>query len=154
ERKIPMKTVLLALVLVATAAIAQAQIKPETQLKLRKSAYSLMGYSFGVLDAMAEGKRPYSKEDAVRFADLLQQVSTVPKGMFGEGTDKAGETRAKPEIWTHRADFDTKMSKMIDEVANLVQVARSGDQAALKRAVHETDNACNACHDEYRTKRQ
>ena len=149
-----MKTVLLALALVATAAIAQAQIKPETQVKLRKSAYSLMNYSFGALDAMAEGKRPYSKDDAVRFADLLQQVSTVPKTMFGEGTDKAGETCAKPEIWTHRADFDTKMNKMIDEVANLAQVARSGDQAALKRAVHETDNACNACHDEYRTKRQ
>ena len=150
-----MKSLVLALALATASAAAQAQqLKPETQLKLRKSAYSLMGYSFAMLDAMAEGKRPYSKEDAARFADLLQQVSTVPKAMFGEGTDKAGETRAKPEIWSHRADFDSKMNKMIDEVAKLGQVARSGDQAALKKAVHETDDACNACHDEYRVKRK
>ena len=147
---------LVALALVAGAfATAQAQqIKPENQLKLRKSAYSLMGYSFGALEAMAEGKRPYSKDEAVRYADLLQQVSTVPKGMFGEGTDKVGETRAKPEIWSHREDFDAKMTKMIDEVAKLAQAARNGDQAALKKAVHETDNACEACHDEYRVKRR
>ena len=150
-----MKRTLLALALAAgLAAVAQAQIKPENQLKLRKAAYQLMNYSFDTLEAMAEGKRPYSKEDAVRYADLLAQVSTVPKGMFGEGTDKVGETRAKPEIWTHRADFDAKMSKMVEEVAKLPQVARGGDEAALRKAVHDVDNACTACHDEYRTKRK
>ena len=152
-----MKTSTIVALALAAGAIATAgaqQIKPENQLKLRKSAYSLMGYSFGALDAMAEGKRPYSRDEAVRYADLLQQVSTVPKSMFGEGTDKVGETRAKPEIWSHRADFDSKMNKMVDEVAKLAQVAKSGDQAALKTAVSETDHACNACHDEYRAKRQ
>jgi cytochrome c556 len=151
-----MKTrILFALALVACAAAAQAQQpKPEDQLKLRKAAYSLMGYSFARLGAMAEGKRPYSKEDAVRYADLLAQVATVPKAMFGEGTDKVGETRAKPEIWTHRADFDTKMNKMVDEVARLQQVANGGDEAAFKKAVKETDDACTACHDEYRVKRR
>ena len=150
-----MKRVLLALAFAAgIATVVHAQIKPENQLKLRKSAYSLMGYSFAPLAAMAEGKRPYSKDDAVRAADLLVQVSQVPKSMFGEGTDKVGETRAKPEIWTHRADFDTKMNKMVEEVARLPQIARSGDEAALKKAVHDVDNACNACHDEYRVKRQ
>jgi cytochrome c556 len=150
-----MKRPLLALALCAgIAAVAQAQIKPENQLKLRKSAYALMGYSFAPLAAMAEGKRPYSKEDAIRSADLLAQVATVPRSMFGEGTDKVGETRAKPEIWTHRADFDAKMNKMVEEVGKLPQVARGGDEAALKKAVHDVDDACNACHDEYRVKRQ
>lgn len=150
-----MKRVLLVLALGAGIATAvHAQIKPENQLKLRKSAYALMGYSFAPLEAMAEGKRPYSRDDAVRAADLLVQVSQVPKGMFGEGTDKVGETRAKPEIWTHRADFDAKMNKMVEEVAKLSQAARSGDEAQLKKAVHDVDNACNACHDQYRAKRQ
>ncbi len=148
------KTLLFALALAGAAVVAQAQIKPENQLKLRKAAYSLMGYSFAPLAAMAEGKRPYSREDAIRSADLLVQVAAVPKAMFGEGTDKVGETRAKPEIWTHRADFDAKMNKMVEEVTKLPQVARNGDEAALKKAVHDIDDACNACHDEYRTKRQ
>ena len=135
-----------------TTADAQAP-KPDVQIKLRKAAYSLMGYSFGGLAGMAEGKRPYSKDEATRLADLLAQVSTVPRLFFGEGTDQAGETRAKPEIWTHRADFDAKMDKMVTEAAKLPQVARTDDEAALKRAVTEIDDACDSCHKEYRVKR-
>ena len=129
------------------------QPKPEDQLKLRKAAYSLMNYSLGTLDAMVEGKRPFVKDDAIRYADLLAQLSTVPKGFFGEGSDK-GETRAKPEVWTNRADFDTKMDKMTKETARLPQVARTGDAAALKKAIHDVDEACTACHEDYRVKRK
>lgn len=140
-------------VLGVTALAVQAQsIKPETQLKLRKSAYALMGYSFGSIGAMAEGKRPYNKDEAVRLSDLLVQVSMVPRNFFGEGTDK-GETRAKPEIWTHRADFDAKMDKMVTEVAKLPAIARSGDEGALKSQVKVIDDACGSCHDDFRVKR-
>jgi cytochrome c556 len=149
------QTIFVLAIAAGAAFTAQAQQpKPEDQLKLRKAAYLLMNYSFGGLAGMAEGKRPYVKEDAIRFADLLAQVSTVPKGFFGEGTDKVGETRAKPEIWTHRADFDAKMDKMVSEAARVPQIARSGDEGALKKAVQEIDNACNACHDDYRVKRR
>ncbi|MFZ3322839.1 MAG: cytochrome c [Usitatibacter sp.] len=144
--------ILLAASAVTTMAVAQS-LKPETQLKLRKAAYAMMGYSFGSLAQMAEGKRPYSKDDAIRYADLLVQVSTVPKLFFGEGTDK-GETRAKPEIWTHRKDFDAKMDSMVNEVAKLPEVARTGDLEALKAAVKKADDACDACHTDYRVKQR
>lgn len=152
----PMKrslTAAAAFTLAAFAAHAQAP-KPEDQIKLRKAAYDMIGYSFGGINAMAEGKRPYSKEEATRLADLLVQVSMVPRLFFGEGTDK-GEpaTRAKPEIWTHRADFDSKMDKMVAEAAKLPAIARSGDEAALKRQAKAVGEACGACHDDYRVKR-
>lgn len=134
---------------------AEAQTpKPEDQLKLRKAAYSLMNYSFGNVSAMAEGKRPFNKEEATRNAELLATLATVPKGFFGEGTDKVGETRAKPEIWTNRADFDAKMEKMVTEAGKLAQATRSGDMAAIRKAVHDVDSACSACHDDYRVKRR
>ena len=136
----------------ATGVHAQAP-KPEDQIKLRKAAYSLMGYTFGSLDAMASGKRAFNREEAARNADLLARLATIPKGFFGEGSDK-GETRAKPEIWTSRADFDAKMDKMVQETAKLSQVARSADAAALKKAVQDVDSSCSGCHDDYRTKRR
>jgi cytochrome c556 len=135
------------------AAEAQAP-KPEDQLKLRKAAYNLMNYSLGSIDAMVEGKRPFNKDEALRNAELLAQLATVPRGFFGEGTDKAGETRAKPEVWTNRADFDAKMDKMITETGKLHQVAKSGDAAAIKKAVADVDKACSSCHDDYRVKRR
>ena len=144
--------VLAAVLATMTAAVAQTP-KPEDQLKLRKAAYTLMGYTFGSLDAMAGGKRAFNKDEAVRNAELLAQLATIPKGFFGEGSDK-GETRARPEVWTNRTDFDAKMDKMVQETAKLSQAARSADLAALKKAVQDVDSSCTACHDDYRVKRR
>ena len=141
-----------AVVAIAFAAEAQAP-KAEDQIRLRKAAYSLMGYTFGGLDAMAAGKRPFNAQEAARNAELLEKLATIPKQFFGEGSDK-GETRAKPEIWARRADFDAKMDKMVQETAKLAQVARGADAAALKKAVQDVDRACSGCHDDYRTKRR
>jgi cytochrome c556 len=148
------KSCLLAVAAAAVSLVAAAQqVKPETQVKLRTSAYSLMNYNLSILDGMASGKRTLDKEEAVRAAEMLALLSTVPKNFFGEGT--GGEpTRAKPEIWTHRTDFDAKMDKMIAEAQKLPAAARTGDAGALKKAVHDVDTACGACHDDYRTKRR
>ena len=138
--------------LAATLAHAQERaLKPESQVKLRKSAYALMNYNFSTLDAMAEGKRPYDKDAAGKAADWVANLSDVPGHFFGEGTDKVGETRAKPEIWQKRADFDAKMDKMVAEAKKLPQAART-DLASLKKAVESTGNACGSCHDDYRRK--
>ena len=138
-----------AAILVATAAHAQ-QVKPENQIKYRKAAYTLMNLNFGSLAAMAEEKKPFNKDEAMRNADFVAMLSTVPKAYFGEGTDK--DTKAKPEIWTHRADFDSKMDHMAAEAQKLPAVVRSGDMAAFRKQVDEVGSACKACHDDYRMK--
>ena len=143
-------TVLVTAVLLASTAFAQ-QPKPESQIKLRKAAYDLLNYNFDSLDNMVRNKKPYNKEEAIRNADFVAMLAPVPRTFFGEGTDQ-GETRAKPEIWSHRADFDAKMDKMNEEAAKLPQVVRGGDLAALRRQVEETEKACKACHDDYRKK--
>ena len=136
----------------ATALLAQAQqVKPEDHIKYRKAAYDIMALHFGSLAAMAQDKKPYNKEEAIRDADFVALVATEPRLHFVEGTDK-GETKAKPEIWQKRADFDQKMDKMVSETGKLPQVARNGDLSALKKAVADTGGACKACHDEYRAK--
>lgn len=139
------------LLLAATAVSVQAQqLKPEDQIKQRKSGYAVMGHNFGSLGAMAQEKKPYSKDEAVRNAELVSVLADYPKSFFGPGTDK-GETKARAEIWKNRADFDDKMEKMIAEARKLPQAAR-GDLASLKKAVGDTGAACKACHDDYRAK--
>ena len=134
----------------ATAFVATAQVKPEDHIKQRKSAYAVLGYNFANLGAMAQEKKPYNKEDAARSADLVAALADYPKGHFAEGTDK-GETKARPEIWQKRSDFDSKMDKMITEAKKLPQAART-DLPALKKAVADAGGACKACHDDYRNK--
>ena len=142
-----------ALIVAATAALAASAqpVKPEKQIELRQSAYTLMGYNFGSLGAMAQDKKPYNKDEAARNADFVAMLADVPREFFGDGTDKGHNTRAKPEIWQKRSDFDSKMDKMIQEAKKLPAAARI-DLAALKKAVGDTASACKACHDDYRAK--
>jgi cytochrome c556 len=145
------KSAIAALVMAATALPALAQhMKPEDQIKYRRAAYDLLGLNFGSLSAMAQNKKPFDKEEAQGNADFAAMLATVPRHYFGEGTDK--NTKAKPEIWTHRADFDSKMDKMVTEVQKLPAVVRSGDMEAFRKQVSETGHACKSCHDDYRAK--
>jgi cytochrome c556 len=144
------KQAFVAAALLAAAFAADAQVKPEDQIKQRRSGYAVMGYNFANLGAMAQEKKPYNKEEAGRSADLVAALSDYMKVHFGEGTDK-GETKAKPEIWQKRADFDSKMDKMVVEAKKLPAAARA-DLPSLKAAVGEAGKACKACHDDYRAK--
>lgn len=141
--------VLSAAALLAAPAFAQV-MKPESQQKQRKAAYTIINNNFGSLWRMTNGKKPYDRDEAVRNADLVAALADYPKQFFGEGTDK-GETRAKPGIWQKRADFDDKMDRFVAEAKKLPQAAR-GDAATLKKAVADVEQACDACHDDYRAK--
>jgi cytochrome c556 len=147
-----MKSAAIAGMLLAATAMPAAtqQVKPENQVKYRKAAYTLMNLNFGSLDQMAQGKKPFNKSDAQRSADLVAILSPIPKDYFGEGTEK--DTRAKPEVWTKRADFDAKMDQMVAEAQKLPAAVRSGDMNAFRKQVAEVGNACDACHDDYRAK--
>ena len=147
------KSAIAALVLAAAAVpVLAQQMKAENQVKYRRAAYQLMNLNFSNLDAMATDKKPFNRDEAARNAEFVALLATVPKGFFGEGTDK--DTRAKPEIWKNRAYFDAKMDKMAGEAAKLPAIVKAGDMGAFKRQVHDLNEACKACHDEYRAKQQ
>ena len=145
------KSAIAALVLAAAAIpVVAQQMKAEDQIKYRKSAYALLGLNFGSLNAMATDKKPFNKDEAARNAEFVALLATVPKDYFGEGTDK--DTKARPEIWKNRPDFDAKMDKMRTEAGKLPAVVRTGDAGAFKKQVADIGAACKACHDDYRAK--
>src|SRR5690242_19794364 len=140
-----------AVALASAGVIAVAQTKPEDSIKYRRSAMYLVGANFGPLAAMAQGKRPYDKDAAIKHANIVAFVSKLPLEGFVPGTD-TGDTKAKPEIWLDIEDFKAKMDKMNQETAKLGQVAQSGDFEALKAQVGETGKACKSCHDKFKNK--
>jgi cytochrome c556 len=147
-----MKKTAVAVLFVAAAAVpvVAQEMKPENQIKYRRAAYQLMNLNFVSLENMAKDKKPFNPAQAQRNADLVAILSSIPKEYFGEGTDK--DTKAKPEIWTQRADFDAKMDKLVTEAGKLPVAVRAGDGAAFKKQVADVGAACKACHDDYRAK--
>lgn len=72
--------------------------------------------------------------------------------MFPPGSDHGHDTRALPAIWTDRAVFQQKAQGLIEAASKLETVAKSGDQAAFAAQVQVLENACDACHKEFRRK--
>lgn len=137
--------------LMVLAAPASAQFaKPEDAVKYRQSALSLMGTHLSRLGAMANGRVPFDAKVAAENAEVLATVSKLPWAAFGPGTDKVGNTKAKPEIWAEQAKFRDLADKMTGETTKLAAAAKTGNLDAIKAAFGATAGSCKACHDAYR----
>lgn len=139
--------------LVTLAAPASAQFaKPEDAIKYRQSAMFVMGQNFGRIGAMASGKAPFDAKLAADSAEVVAYMSRLPWPGFMPGTDKGGNTKAKPDIWTEQAKFKEKNEKLMAETPKLASAAKTGNLETLKTAFSATAEACKACHDDFRNK--
>lgn len=142
-----------AVTLVTLAAPASAQFaKAEDAIKYRQSALFVMGQHFGRLGAMANGKVPFDAKVAEDYAAIVADMSKLPWSGFVPGTDKGGNTKAKPEVWTEQAKFKENNEKLMVETAKLATAAKAGNLDALKTAFAATADTCKACHDHFRSK--
>ncbi len=139
--------------LAGAVAIGYAQdIKPDRAIKYRQGALNTMNWHFGMLGAMAKGDRPYNKDEAIKRASYVAEVSKLPWEGFIAGSDQGAPTRAKPEVWKEPAKFKELQEKLMVETAKLETVAKTGDEAAFKAQVGATGKACTNCHDDFRSK--
>ena len=133
------------------SAPASAQFaKAEDAIKYRQSALFVMGQHFGRLGAMANGRVPFDAKVAAENADIVADMAKLPWVGFGPGTDKGGNTKAKPEIWTEQAKFKEGHEKLVAETAKLAAAAKTGNLDTLKTAFAATAGSCKACHDSFR----
>jgi cytochrome c556 len=134
----------------ATALPAAAQFRnAEHAIKYRQSVMQLQAFHFGRISAMASGRMPFDAKVAAADAALLDTIDKLPFVAFLDGTDKGGNTRAKPEVWTERTKFDAAAAKLQEEVGKLNVAANTGSLDAIKAASGGVGQACKACHDNY-----
>lgn len=134
------------------AADAFAQAKPEDAILYRQGAFKVIGWNFGPMAAMVQGRIPYDKEGFAKRAANVAAVSAMPFEGFGPGTDAGAPTKAKPEVWSKADDFKAKMMKMNEETTKLAAIAKTGSLDDIKKQFGATGASCKACHDDYRNK--
>lgn len=140
--------------------IAMAQMKPEDAIRARQSIMRVMALNFGPLSAMAQGKVPFNKQVFTANALRLESVWAMnPAQYFLPGTDKpvpgseiAGFTKAKSEIWSEPEKFKQAQHNAGEAIMKLAQAARSGDEGAMKSAAGGVGKACKGCHDDFHAK--
>ena len=136
----------------AVPLLASAQFaRPDDAVRYRQGALNVMGAHFGRLGAMAQGKIAWDAKAVADNIDVVETLHTLPFAAFGPETSKA-TSKARPEIWTDTAKFDKARENMYAKVANLVEVGKAGNEAAIKTAIGETGASCKACHDDFRNR--
>jgi cytochrome c556 len=119
----------------------------------RKAAFTLIGANFKPIGEILRGNATYESVDVGRYAARVAFLT----GFLGEAfpeVSKTGDTRAKPEIWSNRADFDKRVKDFGDHAAVLSELVTHGGAKAdaFKAAALAVAQDCKGCHDNYRAK--
>ena len=139
-----------AAMLVAVPATTLAQdARVAQQVKLRQSAYTVIGSQMALMGAVASGRAPYDAAAMRVAADrAAAMIGFVPE-LFPAGSIN-GNSKAKPELWQQQAEFTRLMRDMQAKSAALVTATRSNDLETIKPAVGALGGTCKACHDKYK----
>ena len=139
--------VLAASLLVATGHVASAQT-PAQIVKERQDAMKANWSDY--YKEIAQTLRSPSPDLAVVATKSAQAADHVKKfyDLFPPGTnrDAVPETRAKPEVWTQKSDFDAALKALVDTTTTMGADAKKGDLEKVKLDWTATAKACGACH--------
>ena len=133
--------------LVAVGELA-AQADKAALVKARQDEMSQMGRAFGPLGRVVRGESQ-NMADAVASAETMSNNAKKIVANFppGTGRDAVPDTRAKPEIWARRAEFEAAAAKLVEESGKLLAAAKSNDAAALRAQFGPFGQACGGCHE-------
>ena len=131
------------------ALTAFSQGKPETLVKQRQAVMTLHWKYFGPLLAMERGRASYDAAVVARNAGYLETLSKMPWTDFDPSTKNA-KSPALPAIFTEPAKFKQAQDQYQGEIAKLVTVSKTGDEASVKAQIGAVNKACGNCHDNFR----
>jgi len=140
------------------AFVAHAQQPPgagRQAAEERKAAFKLLGSNFRPLGALLKDGGVYNEADATKRISREIFIAGLLNEVFPDASNLGEpDTKAKPEVWTNRADFDKGLQKLQDDLATLASVnaKEKGLTEPFKVALAAVAQDCKSCHDTYKIK--
>jgi len=139
---------LAAIVVIASGQMSFAQTPPSQIVKERQDAMEKMwtDYFKDIATTIRSGN-PDLPLIATKAAGASEHEKKIAQ-LFppGTGRDIVPATRAKPEIWTQRADFEATLTALMDATKTIAADAESGDVEKVKADWTILAKACGGCH--------
>jgi cytochrome c556 len=136
------------LLLLAGGTVAWTQSSPAQMVEQRQELMKSLFPSY--YREMAQVVRGQSNDLAAVATKATQASDTLKKmaPLWPAGTNREAvpKTRAKPEVWTQRAEFEGALTKLIAETDAIGAAAKSGNLDAVKAQWLKVAEACGGCH--------
>jgi cytochrome c556 len=122
-------------------------------IAVRKAIYTLIGSNFKPIGDELKGSATYDPAELVKRATRVAYFAGLVQEAFPD-VSSSGDTKAKPEVWSNRTDFDKRLKDFQSHAQALVQVAANETPSsdAFKAAAGAVGQDCKGCHDNYRAK--
>ena len=119
--------------------------------KVRKANFTLLGHNMGPLGGMLKGRAPFNaevvKENATNINTLASMIASTSK----VDTSKFDvETEAKNDIWANQEDYAKKIDALIAASKAVSEIALTGSESEVKKAMGKMGKTCGSCHDDYK----
>lgn len=124
--------------------------EPEDIIKYRQNMMHAIGGHTAAAGAIVQGKVDYKNQLPEHAHALLTLTSDIP-ALFPKGSD-FGNTKAKDEVWSNRAEFEKHAKDAKDKVAAFAKSVQGGNQQAIAASFKEMGESCKACHKDFRKK--
>jgi len=140
-----------------TSASAQAPGPSPAKIAVesRRAEFTLIGNSFRWFGGVARGNAPYDEVEAKKRAARIAFLADLLDESFPD-ISNVGEpdSKAKPEIWKEKAEFDKKLAKFKENARAFADTIskEKGATEGFKTAVANLGQDCKGCHDSYKAK--
>ncbi len=131
---------------------AGAAVAAGDPIKERQDLMKGNGDAMKAVTAMLKGEKPYDAKVAASSMKSINGVLDKFLTLFPKGSEKGGDTAAKPEIWTAKAEFDGIAGKL-KEATSKAETAAAGGLEGFKAAMGDVGKNCKACHEKFRTEK-
>ena len=125
----------------------------EQAIEYRKSLFTVISGNFGPIGNMLQGRADFNGADAAKRAARTAQLAAMLDDAFPD-ISKTGDTKAKPEIWTNKTDFDKISKDFMTHTADLAAVLKkdSSNSADFKKAATAVAQDCRSCHEQFKAR--
>ena len=159
-----LKTLLIAgtLTLLTTSSIAdskhftKAARSAKSSYDFRASTMNIYKWYLSPMGAMVKGKVKFNKDAFSAYADgllLASKLDLIEGFPEDSGAMEVEDSRAKDEIWEDPKGFANGFKRFQEEAQKLADVAKKGDEKAIKSQFKNTSKICGGCHKKFRTKK-
>jgi cytochrome c556 len=128
----------------ANRALAAVEQRQAAMKRIGASMKTLAGFAKGDVTDVAQMR----KAAAAMHAGGRQMPKMWPVGT-AVGT---GKSKAKPEIWAQRGEFNQRIVAFQTAAAAMNRAAATGDKARVAAQLKPLGDSCKACHTPYQLK--
>ncbi|SEP73115.1 Cytochrome c556 [Ectothiorhodospira magna] len=147
------KALIAGLILTLAAGTAWA-VDPEDAIEYRKAVFQVFKWNMGPMGAMAQGDRPFDREELAKYAEQMARTADLPWQGYVDGSD-VGNTASRPEVWTDRARFDAMARDFETQANRLLDVVNSdANERQIRMEIGRLGQTCRTCHDDFRVARR